>query len=149
MHALEWGSGRSTRWYANLLGKLTSIEHHEGWYNTVSKQLTDDEVRNVDYRLIKLDHPESEPCLIRYQTLPSYVAVGKEFSPDTLDFIVIDGHYRQTCVTIAIGILKSGGLLLIDNSNWMPLEDWGVPEEWPIVHRSSGFYGETTIWKKP
>ncbi|MCA8940459.1 MAG: hypothetical protein KDB07_11650, partial [Planctomycetes bacterium] len=31
----EWGSGRSTLWFASRMGKLTSVEHHEDWFTQV------------------------------------------------------------------------------------------------------------------
>ena len=29
---LEWGSGRSTRWFASRCGDITSVEHNDLWY---------------------------------------------------------------------------------------------------------------------
>jgi len=36
---LEFGSGRSTIWFANRLKKLTSVEHNKEWYRKVSDML--------------------------------------------------------------------------------------------------------------
>jgi hypothetical protein len=35
MKAVETGSGRSTAWFAGRVGHLTSVEHHQGWYDKV------------------------------------------------------------------------------------------------------------------
>lgn len=148
MTALEWGSGRSSSWYAKRVGKILSIEHNLEWFKLVNLKLKDEKVENAKLYHIKLDHPESDPTSVDYDVTPKYVAVAQEFQNDQLDFVVVDGHYRLTCVKEAIPKIKPGGLLLIDNTNWLPLEKWGVPSNWSIVHRSSNGVSETTIWRK-
>src|SRR5690242_753211 len=48
---IEWGSGRSTLWFAERVGRLLSVEHHAGWHQAVSAQLSARGITNVDYRL--------------------------------------------------------------------------------------------------
>ena len=76
MSALEFGSGRSTRWFSTLVGHLISIEHNAEWYVLVKKQITDYNIINVDYRLVPLNHPESEGERAEYSPVPDYVAVA-------------------------------------------------------------------------
>ena len=149
MSGLEWGSGRSTIWFAKRLKKITSVEDNQSWHGYVKKKLQEDGHTNVDYRFVALDHAFDQPVQAHYDVLPKYVAIANEFPDTSLDFVVVDGHYRQACVTAALPKLKKGGYLLIDNSNWMKRELWGVPSHWEVVHCSFGFDGETTIWKKP
>ncbi len=149
MRGLEWGSGRSTAWFARRLGTLLSVEHAVGWYEQVSVRLKEGNVGNVDYRLVPLDHAAQEPAHRDCESLPLYVRVVEEFEEGSLDFVVVDGHYRQACVQAVLPKLKAGGLLLVDNTNWMRISDWGVPAHWQIVHRSMGFESETTIWQRP
>jgi hypothetical protein len=104
---------------------------------------------NVDYRFIPLDHAIDEATRPVYEVIPKYVAVFSEFEDDSLDFVVIDGHYRQACLLAALKKLKPGGLLLVDNSNWMSQREWGVPGSWPLAHRSENVMSETSIWEKP
>jgi SAM-dependent methyltransferase len=146
---LEWGSGRSTPWFAVRLGQLVAVEHDEVWYRDISSRLETSSMRNVDYRLIPLDHPVHEPTQPRYERVPGYVACIREFADESFDFVVVDGHYRQACVLEALSKLKPGGLLLVDDTNWLRLQDWQVPPEWPIVHQSTKINTVTTIWKKP
>lgn len=147
MRGLEWGSGRSTSWFGRRLGHLTSVEHNRAWYEQVSGRLRD--LKNVDYRFVPLDHPESDPTPASYPVVPRYVAVAHEFDDGALDLVVIDGHYRQACVLAALPKLKSGGLLLVDNTNRMPDAEWGVPSAFRLVHRSENVMTETSIWQKP
>jgi SAM-dependent methyltransferase len=147
MRAVETGSGRSTAWFARRVGHLTSVEHDPRWFDVVKKQIQP--LANVDYRLVPLDHPEDLPTLPEYDPIPKYVAVFGEFADGSLDFVVVDGHYRQACVRAALPKLRSGGLLLIDNSNWLSREEWGVPNTWQVVHQSENVMGETRIFRKP
>ncbi len=146
--ALEWGSGRSTIWFAKRVGKIVSVEDKKSWFDYVDSKMKELKLNNVDYRYIDLDHPIDEPAKMFYDVTPKYVAIAEEFSDESLDFVVVDGHYRQACIQAVIPKLKKGGLLLVDNSNWMPRENWGVPAGWEVCHCSFGFDGETTIWKK-
>src|SRR5689334_11143666 len=101
MVGLEFGSGRSTAWFASKLRKLISIEHSEPWFGKVQQALRQKHCDNVDYRLIPLDHPEPEPERPAYDPLPAYVAVLNSFADESLDLVIVDGHYRSTCIRAA------------------------------------------------
>lgn len=146
---LEWGSGRSTQWFAPRLRRLVSVEHDGRWRDDVLAQLERAGIRNVDYRVIPLEHPEAEPTRPIYDPVPRYVSFVSEFPDEHFDFIEVDGHYRQACVRAGLQKLKPGGLLLVDDTNWIPLAEWGVPESWPIVHQSVKVNTTTSIWRKP
>ncbi|MDV3349881.1 hypothetical protein QGP82_14345 [Leptothoe sp. LEGE 181152] len=145
---LEWGSGRSTLWFSKRLKSLVSIEYNKAWYTELSSQLNVKQIPNVDLRYIELDHPLNAPTPAHYGSNPKYVKVSEEFEDETLDFVVVDGHYRQACILSAIPKIKPGGFLLVDNTNRMPLDEWGVPKSWSIIHQSHNVMTETTIWKK-
>ena len=97
---------RSTAWFAGKLGRLVSVEHNPGWYERVRARLASENLTNVDYRLIPLDHPESDPERAEYATVPRYVAVADEFPDDSLDFVLVDGHYRTNCIRRCLGKLR-------------------------------------------
>lgn len=108
MKGVEFGSGRSTVWYAKRLKSLVSIEDHEAWYTEVKKQLETTGSSNVEY-LFKSslidDHGESEYC--------NYI---DSFKNESLDFIVVDGKHRDRVANKSIQKLASGGILLLDDS---------------------------------
>lgn len=150
MRALEFGSGRSTRWFAKKVGHLTSIEHDAAWYEVVKTQLADERVENVDYRLIRLNHPESEPEHFRYTVTPDYVAAADQMPDASLDFVVVDGHYRTTCVRHVLDKISPGGYLLVDDVNmWPSPVEVGVPEKWRVVDDSSNGVKRCIIWQSP
>lgn len=150
MRALEFGSGRSTAWFARRVGHLTSVEHSAAWFDLVRADLDQHGIGNVDYRLVPLDHPESEPEREHYERWPRYVDVLETIPNDSLDLVVVDGQYRTTCIRACSPKLRPGGLLLVDDINW-----WGgadhvpVPTGWPRVHLSGNGLKATGVWQKP
>lgn len=146
---IEWGSGRSTTWFAARLRKLTSVEHDSGWARRVREGLADAHVQNVEYLEIVLDHPESEGTTPVYAVEPQYVAVANGFPDGSLTFALVDGHYRQACIRAVLPKLRPGALLVVDNTDWLPVSEWGVPSAWPVVHQSRNVRSQTTIWEKP
>lgn len=141
---LEWGSGRSTSWFGSRLRWLISIEHDHGWYAEVEKRI--EGLRNVELRYIPLNHPPHETGARHYDPLPDYVAAVNDVPDGSLDVVLVDGAYRQPCVAAAISKLRKGGLLIVDNTDWLPIADWGVPPSWPICHQSRSVMTQTTIW---
>ncbi len=146
---LEWGSGRSTRWLARRLRHLVAVEHDPRWRDEVREQLEQAGLHNVDYRLIPLEHPIDEPTRPRYDPMPRYASFVDEFPDGYFDFIEVDGHYRQACIVMGLPKLKPGGLLLVDDTSWLPLAAWGVPETWPLLHQSVKINTVTSIWQRP
>lgn len=146
---LEWGSGRSTPWFAERLGHLVTVEHDPTWLELLRGQLSRQGIGNVDVRVVPLDHPPEEPTRPVYDPMPRYVAFVGEFPDAHFDFIEVDGHYRQACVGAALAKLKPGGYLLVDDTNWLPLAEWGVPPAWPLAHQSVKIDTVTSIWQRP
>ena len=144
---LEWGSGRSTVWFGRRLSRLISIEMDADWFAAVGAKVVD--IPSVDLRHVLLDHSREEATRPHYEPVPRYVAVIDEFRDESLDFVLVDGHYRQACVLAALSKLRPGGLLAVDNTDWLPDDLWGVPAAWPRVHRSSNVVTVTTVWRKP
>jgi predicted O-methyltransferase YrrM len=82
-----------------------------------------------------------------YDRVPSYVAQIAEYPDQHFDFCLVDGHYRQACILAAMPKLRPGGLLIVDDSQWMPLQAWGVRADWELALRGNSSTKETTIWK--
>jgi predicted O-methyltransferase YrrM len=96
---VEFGSGRSTAWFARRVAALTSVEHDERWYETVTATLRARGLRNVDYILAPGDQPV-------------------ERGDESIDFALVDGHYRDYSAKFILPKIKPGGMLIIDNVNW-------------------------------
>ena len=116
---IEWGSGRSTLWFAERVGRLLSVEHHAGWHEAVSTKLAEQGVRNVDYRLCPCEPERVEtPEWIAAMFASDYVRAVDAFAAKSLDFALVDGMYRSACALAVIPKLRSGALLIVDNVNW-------------------------------
>jgi SAM-dependent methyltransferase len=150
MRGLEFGSGKSTPWFAGLLGHLTSIEHSQEWYLQLQDKLARRKIGNVDYRFIPLDHPENEPERTDYDPLPAYVSVLDTFEDECLDLVIVDGHYRRHCILASLAKLKPGGLLLVDDVHyWGEAKHVPVPINWTLRDFSSCGFKSGGVWQKP
>lgn len=99
---LEFGSGRSTIWFSSIVNSLTSIESDKKWYLKIS-----DEIKNLNQSEILHLTKENE-----------YISFIKQLEDKSLDIVLIDGAYRETCANKILKKMKSNGLLIIDNANW-------------------------------
>lgn len=96
----EYGVGYSTMFFAKRMKSVTSIEHHEGWFNDISAQLA--HMENIQIKLFKLDEGYEE-------------AVKQE--KEKFDVILIDGRKRATCAINSFERLSDHGVLVLDDSN--------------------------------
>jgi hypothetical protein len=149
MRGFEWGSGRSTLWFAKRLAALTSIESDAAWFQEVTRRVRESGLTNVDLRHIPLEHPDAQTYAFDYSPLPANPAAILGLQDSSLDFVVVDGWYRPVCARAALPKLKPGGILLIDNTNWDDPPHVHVPKDWPLVHQSRNVMTETSIWRKP
>jgi hypothetical protein len=148
MNALEFGSGRSTRWFATLVGHLTSVEHDSQWYEKVKQQLHEAQISNVSYLFVPLSHPIADPEQTSYEPTPDYVAVADRFPDQSLHLAIVDGHYRTHCVKHLIPKIAPGGFLLVDDTNlWPSLEAIPAPKSWPIVDDSTNGVKRCVVWQ--
>jgi len=116
---IEWGSGRSTLWFAARVRRLLSVEHHPGWHEFVSSSLAGHGLTNVDYRLCPCEPERAEsPEWIAAMFASEYVRAIDALEPKSLDFALVDGMYRSVCALAVLPKLRSGALLIVDNVNW-------------------------------
>jgi len=160
---IEFGSGRSTLWFAKRVRHLTSIEHNQQWYERVVQLLKEAGLQNVTYHF----YPENSPS--EGETQSNYVEAFSNFSAESVDFVLVDGIYRDQCAYRALSVLKPGGLLIIDNVNWFlpcssdapnsrtladgPMGEiwtsaWNLIRTWRKVWTTSGVT-DTAIFIKP
>lgn len=142
-HGLEWGSGRSTRWLANRMAMVTSIEHHSGWFQTVSKSLIDSHLTEKT----DLQKRSADSAI-------EYAGAADQFDDASLDFCLVDGIFRDECAIRALPKLRSGGVILVDDSQryLRPRIDSYSPEQLP-QHKDAAspkwveFANATASWR--
>ncbi|WP_431065182.1 hypothetical protein [Methylotuvimicrobium sp.] len=110
---LEYGSGNSTKWWAARCKTVTSIENSKLWYETVLKNKPD----NCQLILSEVDND-----VIDQEQIERYIEVIDKL--DMFDIIIVDGFSkagtRKKCVEKALSHLNPGGLLIVDNADWLP-----------------------------
>jgi predicted O-methyltransferase YrrM len=134
---LEFGSGISTLWFAKRIRHLTSVEHNQIWYGKVQQMLMERHQDNVDYHLAVKDKVDEEG------DQSAYVRQVERFAPSSLDFVLVDGIYRDFCALKVLDLLRPGGILVIDNVNKSLPGDSYAPNSRSLAE---GPNGET--WKK-
>lgn len=166
-HAFEWGSGRSTIFFARRVATLVSIEHDAGWHAQVSADLQSKGLAHkVDYRLVPAEGDQmAEPHGSPYAHAIDGVPDG------SLDFVIVDGQMRLRCAERALTKLKPMGLLVIDGANrYLPNRFEGRPltrrvhrasplnsdwatlldrlADWRAIH-TTDYLWDTRMWVKP
>ncbi len=159
-NGIEYGSGRSTIWFAKRTNSLVSIEGNAQWYARVSERLQREGVKNVDYRYVRTDR-RLENCPGRQL----YVIGDANLAPESLDYALVDGYYRDECILRAVELLRPGGILILDNSNWYIAHPTRSPgsafgpasglwstflsrvANWRVIWTSNGV-SDTAIWFK-
>jgi hypothetical protein len=109
---LEFGSGRSTAWFAARMASITSFENNPAWFAKVEVMLKSRGCSNVDLRLYEDDGTCRQGCA------SAYVRAIDGWQPGSLDFALVDGVCRDHCALKVVDKLRPGGLLVIDNVNW-------------------------------
>ncbi|AWW29128.1 class I SAM-dependent methyltransferase [Echinicola strongylocentroti] len=163
MVGLEFGSGASSKFFASRVNKLVSVEHHEGWYTHVHQWMDENGLENIDYRLItekEIDEPKNLPAFFKTHQLTKkdypyktefwdYFHVADEFSDGYFDFILVDGRARVACLLNSLPKLKSGGLMILDNSDRPSYQlAYRVLKDWEHFTCTTGL-SDTTFWIKP
>jgi hypothetical protein len=103
---VEFGSGRSTRWFAERVRRQISIESDPHWHRKVQVMLSDAQRTNVE---LLLEGGDASAYVGRVD-----VALGS----DRADAILVDGVHRDHAALWAVDHLRPDGLLMIDNANW-------------------------------
>jgi len=163
MNGVEFGSGRSTYFFASRSKFVVSVEHHKGWHSKVTKQLLKEGITNVDYKLIEkeaakdikstpafyADFNINEESFSYRSDYYNYFNALSEYENDFFDYILIDGRARPESLFTSIPKLKSGGLLILDNSERKRYSIvFDKLQQWETHNCTSGLT-DTTFWVKP
>lgn len=159
---LEYGSGGTTTWLAERVEFLHSVEGVDPWYAALQHELKRSVVANVDHHLASSEE-------LGYHTpehRDAYVNAFPELAPRSLDFVFVDGEYRDECAVRGLELLRPGGLLILDNAELYLPDDtrspWSVERPisplweqvsaelagWRRVSTTNGVW-DTVIWFKP
>lgn len=116
----EYGSGYSTLFRAAHAKEVTSIEHHTGWHEKISKLAP----ANANIILAAITQPTDEyhPTSQTREQFRQYAEAIRDYG--IFDVIVIDGYaksrVRYQCAQSSLPLLAENGLMILDNSDWLP-----------------------------
>ncbi|MCH7806964.1 MAG: hypothetical protein IH995_07470 [Proteobacteria bacterium] len=98
---LEFGAGNSTMFWAPRVKSVTSLENDPEWHTTLQA----------------MNLPGAELHLVEKGKMADYATgLGKKF-----DIISVDcGENRYHPAKASLGMLKEGGFIILDNSEWYP-----------------------------
>ena len=142
----EWGSGRSTLWFAARVAKLTSVEFNPEWVERVGRWLAEKAPPGeVDLRAV--------PIAVRHGFTPeqaaSYLAPIEAFPDRHFDFILVDGLFRKECLRAAPAKLRPGGYLIVDNADLVEIMELLAPIAGDRIGLFSNGIWETAIYQAP
>ncbi len=159
---LEFGSGGTTGWFAERVAFLDSVEAAPQYYEPLRDDLARRGLTNVDLHLVSFDTlgrltPEHQAA---------YVGVNPSIAEGSLDFVFVDGEYRDLCAMRGADLLGPGGVLILDNADaYLPADTrspWSVDRPatplWEaFVERTAGWRSiwttngvwDTALWIKP
>lgn len=99
MSLFEFGCGNSTIWYAQRVKDITSVEHHEGWFNQIKSKMP----QNAQLMFKKLEEGNA------YEK--SVLEAGKKY-----DVIIVDGRKRNNSIEESLQAMSESGVIILDNS---------------------------------
>ena len=158
MKVMEYGSGSSTLFLAARANEVNSVEHDQNWYQRVKEQLQELNLHHVKLHYIPPLTPETNrDAANRYKqpynnpnhNYENYINFIHNFPNGYFEVVLVDGRARTECALAAMAKLKSGGILILDNSErprYQPVHQ--ALQSWPRVETTTGLTN-TTFWFKP
>jgi len=142
MQVFEYGAGNSTRWYAQNVSSIISVENDRGWVQLLEKQGLP---ANATLIFRELDKGYAE-AIQGYDTL--------------FDMVVIDGRSRNACLRNSLEKLSGRGIVLFDNTDrsdyqvsydllkekgFRRIDFWGLSPIVPIRNCTTLFYRDGNV----
>lgn len=159
----EYGAGGSTVYYSDRVRKIYSVENDKNWYEKIISYLKNNNIKNVEIRHINFDPGSSDRILdfnsyasnslyYNHKIFKTYAKAVNVVKDNSLDLILVDGRARISCVHEAYCKLKSGGVLVLDDterSYYKPAIEFIDSLKWKKIHlKGKTNANRTTIWVK-
>jgi len=108
---VEWGSGRSTSWYARKSQKVFSVEDSENWYKETLRILNKKSLKNFD-----LSFTKNSTEYVNKPIEKSDVKSRRVF--------IIDGSFRNSCALAALDCCTKEDIIYLDDSD----KEWALAD---------------------
>lgn len=124
MKVFEYGSGQSTHFFKDSGASVWSIEDDLEWSEILKEEFQGFDIVKIRYVApeIGLDEFDEEySCSFGLHSInrswKQYALTVLEYPDRFFDLIFLGGRARMSCLRHALEKLKSGGMLLLDNSD--------------------------------
>ena len=109
----EYGGGGSSLWLCDHGVRLTVVEHHPAW----SRELRNLLPNNVELIEAPPQHVGRIVSSVEDGHFDDYVQAIDNYPDNSFDLVIVDGRARGDCVVRARDKVRSGGYLLLDDSD--------------------------------
>ena len=131
LQVFEYGSGGSTVFFLKKGYNVVTVEHCKNWHDNVINKINQNEkwkekwedfYVEPEYDGLKQTAKEIEnPLMYKSKgfdkyNFEKYVLTLENYPASFFDIILIDGRSRPSCILHAVGRVKPGGIIIIDNS---------------------------------
>ena len=98
LNILEFGSGNSTLFFAERVKKVISFEHSKDWHKKILKKIPANVELTITSSLSAKDYLKPLVEELRF------------------DVIIVDGLFRNECITVSLEHLSEIGVIILDDS---------------------------------
>lgn len=127
----EFGGGGSTLFFCKNVAEVATVEDHSEWFDILTRTVSDKGYRNWKGFLIPAEpltdsrtprSPEDPAAFsskakgMEHMSFEKYARAIDPFPADYFDVILVDGRSRPSCIRQALPHLKTGGFLVVDNT---------------------------------
>jgi hypothetical protein len=144
----EYGGGGSTLWLEDRGATTTTVEHDTEWARHL-KTRKGPRTTLLHVPPASSGHLASDSAEGFFDDYVAAVGTGP------YDLVIVDGRCRVACVVASMGSVRSGGLLLLDDSDrpkYARAHD--LLDGWPAEHIRGLKMGarqvcQTSLWRRP
>jgi precorrin-6B methylase 2 len=172
MTIYEFGSGLSTIYLSTKVKTIISVEHEKEWFDLTNNELKKKGIINCEYHLIEPETLYEESLnninnkhrsnLVKFSNFhfKKYIESIDSYPDKYFDLIFIDGRARIGCILQSLEKIKSGGFLVLDDSNekkykitekllkkYERRDFYGITLLNPYIYSSKISFGKATYWE--
>lgn len=130
MRVFEFGGGGSTLFFAKRASEVVTVEHDSEWFPMIEKAIAEKKISGWKGILSPAEeggdanafigNPDayiSDDANYKGKQFRKYASAIDSYSDSYFDIVIVDGRARPSCLKHALSKVKSGGLLVLDNSD--------------------------------
>lgn len=101
----EWGSGRSTTWFASRVRRVVAVEHDIAWHEGLSRIIGEKQITNVELHQASIAEGYAKDYLRPWHE-----------RKEAFDLVLIDGRLRDSCFQAVLDDPDPAAVIVLDNA---------------------------------